>query len=81
MMVFWMHTCSSFFVYVRIAVKFIVLSELKDMPHRSNLWDISIFWARAVQKCPTSYRRGLSEHNYLCCQVEVSICEAISYND
>jgi hypothetical protein len=37
MMVFWMHTCSSFFVYVRIAVKFIGLSELKDISNESNL--------------------------------------------
>ena len=37
MMVSWMHTCSSFFVYAGIAVKFIGLRESKDIPDESNL--------------------------------------------
>jgi hypothetical protein len=36
-MVSWMHTCSSFFVYAGIAVKFIVVYELKDISNESNL--------------------------------------------
>jgi hypothetical protein len=50
----WMPKCPGFFVNVRIAVKTFDFARYKEMPHRFDPWDISLFGRGACCDMPHS---------------------------